>query len=146
MSARPVTIRGLNHFFGNGDSRRQVLFNIDTEINPAEIVILTGPSGSGKTTLLTLIGALRSAQEGSLVVLGNELRGADEKVLTASRRQIGYIFQSHNLLEALTAQQNVMAAMLDDASLSDRERRAVQALGDVGLGDRLQAHPSTLSG
>jgi putative ABC transport system ATP-binding protein len=146
VSASPVVIRGLNHYFGRGDLRRQILFDIDTEINPAEIVILTGPSGSGKTTLLTLIGALRSAQDGSLMVLGNEMRGANEKVLTATRRRIGYIFQSHNLLEALTAQQNVIAAMLGDATRPEKERRAAQALADVGLGDRLQAHPSTLSG
>ena len=148
MTQSPVQINGLNHYYGVGALRRQVLFDIEAEISPAEIVILTGPSGSGKTTLLTLIGALRSTQQGSLMVLGNELRGADEKVLTNTRRQIGYIFQSHNLLEALTAQQNVMTAMFDtqSSSKSDMKWRAARALEDVGLGDRLDAHPSELSG
>jgi putative ABC transport system ATP-binding protein len=148
MTQSPVQITGLSHYFGEGKLRRQVLFDIETEISPAEIVILTGPSGSGKTTLLTLIGALRSAQQGSLQVLGNELRGADEQVLTKTRRQIGYIFQSHNLLEALTAQQNVMAAMFNThgSSKSVLKQRAARVLEEVGLGDRLGAHPSELSG
>ena len=75
MTNAPVVIQGLNYAYGEGALRRQVLFEIDAEIHPGEILILTGPSGSGKTTLLTLIGALRSVQEGSLKVLDRELAG-----------------------------------------------------------------------
>jgi len=82
MSASaPVVVRNLNHAYGKGSLRKQVLFDITTEIPAGEIVIVTGPSGSGKTTLLTLIGALRSAQEGSVRVLGEELCGAGPATL-----------------------------------------------------------------
>ena len=95
--------------------RKQVLFDNHLEVARGEIVILTGPSGSGKTTLLTLIGALRTVQEGSLEVLGNQLRGAAMPDLVRVRRQLGFIFQAHNLFESLTAFQNVrMAAELFD--------------------------------
>ena len=70
-----VLARGVNHFFGTGDNRKQGLFDNNLTLMPGEIVIMTGPSGSGKTTLLTLIGALRTLQEGSLQVMDKELRG-----------------------------------------------------------------------
>ena len=70
-----VRVSGLNHQYGQGDTRSQVLFDNNLEIAPGEIVILTGPSGSGKTTLLTLISGLRTVQSGSVRVLGRELRG-----------------------------------------------------------------------
>ncbi|NJM23908.1 MAG: Flp pilus assembly complex ATPase component TadA, partial [Richelia sp. SM1_7_0] len=72
-----ISVNNLNHYFGKGQLRKQVLFGINLEINAGEIIIMTGPSGSGKTTLLTLAGGLRSAQEGSLKVLGKELCGAN---------------------------------------------------------------------
>ena len=65
-----VDIRGLCHWYGDGTSRKQVLFNIDLSVQPGEVVFLMGPSGCGKTTILTLVGALRSVQEGSITVLG----------------------------------------------------------------------------
>lgn len=148
MSAFPIVIEHLNHAFGEGELRRQVLFDVCAEIRSGEMVILTGPSGSGKTTLLTLMGALRSAQEGSLRVLGRELRGAGEDTLAQVRKRIGYIFQAHNLLEALTARQNVQMSLQLEAVASAEElgRRAGEALAAVGLGDRTEAHPSQLSG
>jgi len=106
-----VQIRGLNHAFGEGDIRQQVLFDMSLEISPGELVILTGASGCGKTTLLTLIGALRSVQEGSVRFLGQELRGLGKKELVTVRRHIGFIFQSHNLLDPLTAAENVKMAI-----------------------------------
>src|SRR5437667_6118568 len=97
MSADPVVVVDkLNHYFGRAQLRKQILFEISTEIRPGEIVIMTGPSGSGKTTFLTLIGALRSAQEGSLRVFGHDLRGASHGTLVRVRQQIGYIFQAQN--------------------------------------------------
>src|SRR6185437_8856459 len=102
-----VCVRGLNYRFGQGEISQQVLFDINLEMRPGELVILTGPSGCGKTTLLTLIGALRATQEGSLEVLGRQMRGLGKKELVAARRDIGFIFQAHNLLEALTAAENV---------------------------------------
>jgi putative ABC transport system ATP-binding protein len=144
----PVRLENLNHFFGRGDLRKQVLFDINLEIEAGEIVILTGPSGSGKTTALTLIGALRSAQEGSLQVLGQELRDADDVTLTKVRRQIGYIFQHHNLLESLTAGQNIEMALAlhDKQSRADRRKMVRQILDSVGLSDKTDVHPGELSG
>ncbi len=146
--ASPIVLDGVSHFYGKGELRKQVLFDLTAEIRKGEIVIATGPSGSGKTTLLTLIGALRSTQRGSLRVLGEELRGARPRRLGAVRRNIGYIFQSHNLLDALTAVQNVeMGLWLHNSrSRSEVRRRATEILESVGLGDRLHYHPSELSG
>lgn len=147
MSDPLVTIENLNHSFGKGSLKKQILFDITEAVWPGEIVILTGPSGSGKTTLLTLIGALRAAQEGSLVVLGKELLDASEADLTEVRRGIGYIFQAHNLLEALTATQNVQVALLEDGiDPTVGKKRAVDMLEAVGLGERVDHYPSQLSG
>lgn len=142
-----VKIEGLSHFFGKGALRKQILYDISEAVWPGEIVILTGPSGSGKTTLLTLIGALRAAQEGSLLVLDRELRNATEATLTEVRQGIGYIFQAHNLLDALSATQNVQMSMLDGSEDPEKSReRAREMLEAVGLGDRLDHHPGQLSG
>ncbi|MFN6535661.1 MAG: ATP-binding cassette domain-containing protein, partial [Nostoc sp. EkiNYC01] len=105
-----IVIKNLNHFYGKNTLKKQVLFDINLEIYSGEIVIMTGPSGSGKTTLLSLIGGLRSVQEGSLKFLGEELFGVSQNKLVQMRRSIGYIFQAHNLLGFLTAKQNVQMA------------------------------------
>jgi putative ABC transport system ATP-binding protein len=148
MSGAPIVIEHVDHWYGEGSLRRQVLFDVSAEIRAGEIVILSGPSGSGKTTLLTLVGALRSTQAGSLRVLERELRGADERVLTEVRRGIGYVFQAHNLLDALTAQQNVeMGLQLHgEWSADERAKRAQELLADVGLGLHAERHPRELSG
>ena len=106
-----IRVRGVNHYFGTGPLRKQILFDVSAEILPGEIVINTGPSGSGKTTLLTLVGALRSVQEGSLTTLGHELNNASAETLANVRKNIGFIFQAHNLLASLTACQNVEMAL-----------------------------------
>jgi putative ABC transport system ATP-binding protein len=144
----PIQVSGLNHAFGKGDLRKQILFDISTEIPKGEIVIVTGPSGSGKTTMLTLVGALRSAQEGSVNVLGEELCGAKSRTLEKVRKQIGFIFQQHNLLGALTSLQNVELGLRVSGGTSRREqrRRAAAMLEAVGLGDRLHHKPGQLSG
>jgi len=110
-------------------------------------VLLTGPSGSGKTTLLTLMGALRSVQEGSLRIFDQELRGVRKRRLVRLRNQIGFIFQSHNLLDCLTAAENVgMALKLHNISLPERRRQANNILQTVGLGDHSHKYPGQLSG
>ncbi|MEO1374361.1 MAG: DevA family ABC transporter ATP-binding protein [Cyanobacteria bacterium J06635_10] len=149
MSQKPViSIQNLNHYFGDKNLRKQVLFDINLNINAGEIVILTGPSGSGKTTLLTLMGGLRSAQEGSLKILEQEMRGANKKQLTKIRTNIGYIFQAHNLMSFLTAKQNVqMSLELHEKFLeSDINAKATAILEQVGLGDRIDYYPEKLSG
>ncbi|MGF1512795.1 MAG: DevA family ABC transporter ATP-binding protein [Elainellaceae cyanobacterium] len=143
-----ISTHHLNHFFGTGDLRKQTLFSINLDICAGEIVILTGPSGSGKTTLLTLVGGLRSVQDGNLRVLGQEMRGAKNAQLLGIRRQIGYIFQAHNLLTFLTAKQNVSMALElhSDYSPTEIEERAVNILSAVGLGDRIDYYAEHLSG
>jgi len=143
-----IDIQNLNHYFGQGTLKKQVLFQINLKIKEGEIVILTGPSGSGKTTLLSLIGGLRSVQEGSLQHFEKELRGASEEQLVQTRRQIGYIFQAHNLLPFLTARQNVQMSIELQENLGGREteERAALILEKVGLGHRIDYYPDSLSG
>lgn len=149
MSSEPVvSIRNLDHFYGHGSLQKQVLFNVGFDLNPGEIVLLTGPSGCGKTTLLTLIGGLRSVQTGTLTVLGQELHGANQRQRVEVRRNIGYIFQAHNLLRFLTSSQNVQMTLDLQADLKWDERiaRSQQMLTAVGLGDHLDYYPENLSG
>jgi putative ABC transport system ATP-binding protein len=149
MSQHPViAIQHLNHYFGLGQLKKQVLFDINLEIYPGEIVIMAGPSGSGKTTLLTLIGGLRSVQQGSLRVLGQELYGTSHNQLIQIRRNIGYIFQAHNLLNSITAQQNVQMALQlhDNIPQSQRAALSAQMLELVGLGHHLSYYSQNLSG
>lgn len=138
----------LNHSFGEGQLQKQVLFDINLEIQTGEIVILTGPSGSGKTTLLTLLGGLRAAQRGSLQILEQEILGASKQQLSQLRCHIGYIFQAHNLMSFLTAKQNVrMSLELHDHFLDqDLDAIASNILSAVGLEERINYYPDQLSG
>jgi putative ABC transport system ATP-binding protein len=143
-----ISAHNLNHYFGTGSLRKQALFEINLDIHAGEIVIMTGPSGSGKTTLLTLMGGLRSAQEGSLTILGQEICGATKQQLTQLRKQIGYIFQAHNLMSFLTAKQNVRMSLElhDEYSNADLDAKAIAMLESVGLGHRADYYPENLSG
>jgi putative ABC transport system ATP-binding protein len=142
-----IRVRELNHFFGEGETRKQVLFHNTLEIQRGEIIIMTGPSGSGKTTLLTLIGTLRRVQEGSLQLLGQELNGIARQDMTALRKQIGFIFQAHNLIESLTAFQNVnMAAELVGIERAAARQRIEKLLTRLDLGHRIHYKPHSLSG
>ncbi|MGC6482295.1 MAG: DevA family ABC transporter ATP-binding protein [Synechococcus sp.] len=143
-----VAIEGLSHWYGHGSNRRQVLQSVDLRIEPGEVVLLTGPSGCGKTTLLTLIGALRKVQDGQVTVLGQPLQGAGRGARQKLRRRIGMIFQGHNLLRCLTAEQNVQmgADLLRGRSYLARRDLAREWLRAVGLGDHLSKLPHDLSG
>jgi putative ABC transport system ATP-binding protein len=147
-STSVVSIKKLNHYFGQGALKKQILFNINLTVKSGEIVILKGPSGSGKTTLLTLMGGLRSSQSGSLKVLNQELVGAKKNQLIKVRRNIGYIFQAHNLLKALTARQNVQMSLELHHGFSSHQakEKSVAMLEAVGLGERVNYYPENLSG
>ena len=147
-SAAPaISIAQLNHYFGRGALRKQVLYDINLQIDRGEIIIMTGPSGSGKTTLLTLMGSLRSLDEGSLNILGTELFDASKEQMLLTRRNIGYIFQAHNLLGFLTAYQNVeMALEIQDVTAVEADERIREMLAAVGLEHRMDYYPSDLSG
>jgi putative ABC transport system ATP-binding protein len=147
---RPTVLRvtAVNHWYGtSAETRKQVLFDNYLRVAQGEIVIMTGPSGSGKTTLLSLLGALRTVQDGEVEVLGQRLHKLRGKELVAFRRDIGFIFQAHNLFSSLTALQNVRMAL--EMKHHDRKQihdRAVEVLEHLGLGDRLHYKPSRLSG
>ena len=143
-----VDIHSLSHWYGKGSTRRQVLQGVDLQISAGEVVLLTGPSGCGKTTLLTLIGALRQVQEGSVEVFGQQLQGAAKRQRQRLRRHIGMIFQGHNLLRCLTAEQNVQmgADLLPNLGYRARRDQAREWLRSVGLEDELSKLPHDLSG
>jgi putative ABC transport system ATP-binding protein len=148
ISEPVISMHKLDHYFGQGQLRKQVLFDINLEINAGEIVLMTGPSGSGKTTLLTLIGALRSGQSGSLKILGQEMCNASSDKLVKTRRKIGYIFQAHNLHRSLTALQNVQMGLEVHGNLSRSQMRdrSTAMLQLVGLEQRINYYPDDLSG
>lgn len=144
-----VVIRAgfVNYAYGTGETRTQVLFDNNLEISRGEVVIMTGPSGSGKSTLLTLIGALRRMQEGSLDVLGQDLSRSTERQQVELRKNIGFIFQQHNLFSSLTAIENVrMATALRPGSVREMNDRCVEILSQLGLGERMNHLPAELSG
>lgn len=146
--AEPVVwVQDVSHDFGSTEHPMPVLHAVDLRVEAGEIVLMTGPSGSGKTTLLTLIGALRSLQQGSLRVLGQELLGLDAEQRVQVRRGLGFIFQQHNLFDALTALQNVRLALeLHGGTRRQLDDRCREILDAVGLGDRLHHKPEALSG
>jgi putative ABC transport system ATP-binding protein len=143
-----ISLSHVNHWFGSGESRKHALRDISLDIHAGEIVICTGPSGSGKTTLLTMLGGLRSCQDGSLRILGQELNGASKEQLARLRLNVGFIFQAHNLMMFLNARRNVRLALeLHDRYLNDDlDHLAAEMLERVGLGDRVDFFPANLSG
>ena len=144
-----IEVRGLEHFYGTGDARKQVLYDNHLVVHPGEIIIMTGQSGSGKTTLLTLIGTLRRVQQGQLWVLGQSLHDATASQIGQLRKRLGFIFQAHNLFSSLNAMQNVRMALEVQSQRSSRRQQNKQCreiLEAVGLGDRMHYKPSRLSG
>ncbi len=143
-----ISLSHVNHWFGSGEGRKHALKDISLEIHPGEIVICTGPSGSGKTTLLTMLGGLRSCQDGSLRILGEELRGASKEQLARLRLNVGFIFQAHNLMMFLNARKNVRLSLElhDQYYDEDMDRLATEMLEKVGMGDRVDYFPANLSG
>jgi len=143
-----ISLKHVNHWFGSGESRKHALKDITLDIHPGQIIICTGPSGSGKTTLLTMLGGLRSCQDGSLTILGQELNGASKEQLAELRLNVGFIFQAHNLMMFLNARKNVRLSLeLHDKYYDqDMDRLAEEMLGQVGLADRVDYFPANLSG
>ncbi len=143
-----IEVDRLNFSFGRGVLTQSVLKNITISIHQGEIVLITGPSGSGKTTFLTIIGGLRQAFYGSVIVLNQQLINSNEQTKIKVRQQIGYIFQQHNLLKSLTALQNVSMTLEMHNAMTERQRldRAAEMLEAVGLGNRLDYKPEQLSG
>ena len=138
-----VEINGIKKHFGAGDNKIEVLKGIDLEIEKGEMCVLLGPSGSGKSTLLNIIGAIESADEGTITVNGEKTRLMSEKQLTLYRRKhLGYVFQMYNLIPNLTVRENIeVGAYLSDNPLDIDELMAI-----LGISDQADKLPSQLSG
>jgi len=133
---------------GRGAGKVRALKGVSLQLNAGELTLLMGPSGSGKTTLLSIIGCILTPTEGSLTVAGQSTDGLPpEQLARLRRRHIGFIFQSYNLLETLTAEQNVRVALdVRGERGSQATVRAQRALQKVGLRHKLKSYPSNMSG
>lgn len=139
-----IQIEGITKSFG----QLQVLKGIDLNIDKGEVVSIVGPSGAGKTTLLQIMGTLDRADAGRVIINGTDVSRMKEKELSAFRnREIGFVFQFHQLLPEFTALENVtIPAMIKGVSAHDARRQALDMLKFLGLPDRASHKPSELSG
>lgn len=138
-----VQVKGLKKHYGDGDARLTVLDGIDTSINRGEICVMLGPSGSGKSTFLNLIGGLEDADGGSIMVDGCDLTLLKPTDLGEyRRRELGFVFQFYNLVQNLTALENVELA----SEICRDPLDPAETLRSVGLGERLNNFPAQLSG
>jgi len=135
--------QGLTKIYRMGEVSVQALRGIDLELNAGELVVLLGPSGSGKSTLLNILGGLDAPTSGEVWYLDHKLTGATEADLTRFRREhVGFVFQFYNLIPSLTARENVAAV----TEIAEAPMRPEEALGLVGLGERLDHFPAQMSG
>lgn len=143
-----LDLHNVTKIFGKGSTEILAVDNVDLELKKGEIVLIMGPSGSGKTTLLSIAGALLKPTKGKIFLNGEEITNLSERKLPIIRRKrIGFIFQAFNLLENLTALENVEIAMqLAKIKSKEAKSRAKELLLSVGLGERLNHKPSELSG
>ncbi len=148
MDVAFITLRGLSRRYNVGKTVVPALSEINLEIPRGEFTALVGPSGSGKSTLLNLVGGLDRTDQGDICVNGLSFRSASEQQLVRYRRdQVGFIFQSFNLLPNYSAVENVEAPMvLAEVPRSERRARAAGLLESVGLEHRALHRPSELSG
>jgi putative ABC transport system ATP-binding protein len=146
VSTEPAAVlfaRGLTKVYGSGASEVQALRGVDLDVRRGELIVMLGPSGSGKSTLLNILGGLDTPSAGEVRFLDHQLTGASEAELTRYRREhVGFVFQFYNLIPSLTARENV--ALVTD--IATHPMTPEEALGHVGLGDRLDHFPSQLSG
>jgi putative ABC transport system ATP-binding protein len=143
-----IVLRGIVKRYTMGEETVQALAGVDLDIARNEYVALTGPSGSGKSTLMNLLGCLDTPTEGSYTLNGRDVSGMNDIELAQVRnREIGFVFQSFHLLPRMTVLQNVMQPLVYRGMPQDERRaRATEALGKVGLGDRMGHRPNQLSG
>jgi putative ABC transport system ATP-binding protein len=144
MDAALYELRGVAKYFQRGSTTVRALDGVDLEIAAGEFVALEGPSGSGKTTLLQLLGALDRPSSGKVLCEGRDLaRLPDHELATLRLRSFGFVFQQFNLIPTLSAVENVEAKL---APIGGTRERALELLGEVGLGDRSDHLPQQLSG
>ncbi|MGH2593128.1 MAG: ABC transporter ATP-binding protein [Anaerolineae bacterium] len=151
MDEALIIVQELTKVYGSGDVAVHALRGVSLEIARGEFVAIVGPSGSGKSTLMNIIGCMDRLTSGTYILNGQDVSRLSKNDLAAVRnREIGFVFQSYNLLPRYTALKNVMLPMLyvggNHGGEREWERRAVAALEAVGLGDRLHHRPNQLSG
>jgi putative ABC transport system ATP-binding protein len=146
-----IKTQDLRKVYGMGEIQVNALDGVDIQISEGEFVAIMGPSGSGKSTLMNILGCLDRPTEGSYILAGTDVSGMTKAQLALIRnQQIGFIFQSYNLLSRTSALRNVMLPLLyqrgQTSSQSEREEKAMAALEAVGLADRARHEPTELSG
>jgi putative ABC transport system ATP-binding protein len=143
-----ISINDLNKSYRDSEVSVQALNGINLQFEKGEFTAIVGPSGSGKTTLLNMIGGLDKPDSGNIIVGGVDITSLSSRRLIDFRlRNIGFVFQSYNLIPVLTALENVEFIMnLQGEKKQKRLQRAIELLDVVGLGDRINSRPSKLSG
>ena len=148
MNQAVIDIQGITKTYVNGKLSVPVLHGIDLQVNKGEFVSIMGPSGSGKSTFMNILGCLDRPTTGSYRLNGDEVATlSDDELAFVRNKQIGFVFQSFNLLTKLTAVENVALPMIyAGMDKKSRNERAAALLSSVGLGDRMDHLPSELSG
>lgn len=148
MNQAVIDIQGITKTYVNGKLSVPVLHGIDLQVNKGEFVSIMGPSGSGKSTFMNILGCLDRPTTGSYRLNGDEVATlSDDELAFVRNKQIGFVFQSFNLLTKLTALENVALPMIyAGMDKKSRDERAAVLLSSVGLGDRMDHLPSELSG
>lgn len=148
MSKSIIDIKGITRDFPLGDEIIHVLKGIDLVINKGEYVALMGPSGSGKSTLMNILGCLDTPTSGTYILNGKQVSEMqDDELAEIRNKEIGFVFQTFNLMPRTTALDNVALPMVYAGySKNDRNIRATEVLNQVGLGDRMDHKPNQLSG
>ncbi len=142
-------LAGVTKTYGEGEAAVHALRGVDLTLEPGEVVVVLGPSGSGKTTLLNILGGIESATSGEVSIGGTPLAGRDpEELATIRRENVSFIFQFFNLIQSLTAAENVavIAELTERVARDDIDQRVRGVLADVDLGDRADHFPGQMSG
>jgi putative ABC transport system ATP-binding protein len=148
MSKEIIRIHGIKKFYTVGNQEVRALNGVDIVINQNEYVAIMGPSGSGKSTMMNILGCLDSPTAGTYILNGTDVSKMDDGELAEVRnKEIGFVFQSFNLLPRYTALDNVSLPLIySGAGKAERDRRANEALASVDLTDRSHHKPNELSG
>ena len=147
MEMEILRVEGLEKIYHVGEQEVRALDGLDLTIKKGEYVAIMGPSGSGKSTLMNILGCLDTPSAGKYILNGEDVTLLDGELAQIRNREIGFVFQSFNLLPRYTALENVeLPMMYAGISKDERRKRGIQALGEVGLQDRMDHLPNQLSG